>query len=959
MIVDNFIHNFSFFMHFMILAKNHRQKPFLSKLLLLIAFFMMCLSIALPVRAQPVNLDGFVNDREYEDVILAVFTGKYRLSSGVFALQKDDRYFLPVIELADMVGFTAEYNSAQGVVSGTSYKLEDTFSINTNTGQVNTSAENFSIGLSEIRLSDEVAGEIYIEQEALQRIWSLIFEINPTVLTMAIGSTETLPFQKIIERQKAREKAELLKQRFREGTDLDISTLNFVHTPYQLFSKPTVDVQGELGFDAITSNPEYNLSLRGVQDLGYASADYSVSLREEGGAFRQPENIRLRFARENIYDGALPLNLEKVEWGDVSLANRQLISSSTSGRGVQFTTEKTNSRRQFDTIIVDGIALPGWEVELYVNGALIDFSTVDNDGEYRFEDVLLGFGTSKIKVTLYGPQGEIEEREETLVNRSNKLREGEHIFSAGVVDLNRDLIQVDKRVVNGRPEGVGGNIYGAYALSDKLTAFASFTKSQDRDASQNLRNYYTTAGLEAALPNVRAQLEVLKQHDQGYAVDARVITDIAGFKVNAQAGIYNDFTSLRAGDGTNAKVSEVDLNIRRYFPTPLGGLTSEVGFEDVRRENNRRVTSYLTRNSLNTKISRFNNTTRTNVFDGRHNRTSGRFDTSNNLGRWFLRNSLSYELSPELEAEVLQTNIRYRPNRDFSTSFTASRNFPARSTAVSAQISRDFRKFLGTVEGRWDSQNGSSILLRASTSLSPFGYDGGYVMDRNPLSQAGPVGVVAYIDKDYDNYYDVDVDEPLPDAVIDVSGRKSRYETDENGYTILPRTTRGEQAYVRISKKSIDDPYLVTGVEGYGIYPRPGVLQYVELPVKDTGAIDGTLTWSNDNTAIKGLVLQLMDKNGKIVQNSKTGSDGYFTFERISPGDYSLRADPESGFVIPFEYVRVEPDSLFQFGNDIEIVDLSRLSDTEASDDELNRQAMLNVQTMLSLVKQVKAVIKN
>lgn len=930
-------------------------------LLMVLMLFVMALCVT-PSRAQTASPEEFFEPSEYEDVILAVFTGRFKLSSGIFALEKDGRYYIPVVEVANLLGFFSEYNSDSEVFSGSTYVPQDKFSINTLTGEgLTSSGSSFSLADGEFYQSDTVPDELYVESTTLQKIWPLTFDVNPTVLTMTIGSEETLPFEKIIEREKSRKKAEQRKARIKEDDKPKVEELNFVRAPYKFFGLPTIDLQSEVGFDGQQDNPRYRLSLRGAQDLGFAGADYSIAVSEQGGRFNKPDNLRLRFTRENAYDGALPLNLEKVEWGDVSLKNRDFISSSTRGRGLTFTTEKKKTRRDFDEITVEGVALPGWEVELYLNKGLLDFGIVDENGEYRFEDVVLGFGRNTVKVVLYGPQGEIEEREQLLVNRSNKLKKGDHILAGGVADSFRDFIQLDKRIVNNRPDGLTGNIYGAYALADQLTTFASATTLADVEGVQNVRNKYVSAGVEAALPNVRTQVEVLKQLDKGYAIDTRAISNVLGFNVNARAGFYNDFTSLRAGDGVNAKTSEVDVRVSRNIPTPLGASSIEVGFDGTRLEGGNRTTIYTTRQSLNTKLSKFNNTTRTNIFNRSHNLTSGRFDTNNRIGKNILwRNSLGYEFFPEFDVTNFQTDLRYRPNRDFSTTFSASHNFDSQTQSLSAQITRDFEKFLGSVEGRWESEQGATILLRASTSLAPFGYDGSYRMDSNLLSQQGPVGALAFIDKDYDGLYDVDVDEPLTEAVIDVSGRKSEYETDENGYTILPSTTRNEGAYIRISKKSIDDPYLVPAVRGYGIYPRPGVMQYVELPVIDTGAIDGTLTWQNDDEVIAGLVLQLMDKKGDIVNTSKTGVDGYFSFERVPPGEYSVRADPKSGFVIPFEYVRVEPDELFQFGNDIEVIDLSRLSnDKDIEPQEVDRQAMLNIKTMLPLIQQVKHAIKN
>ena len=59
------------------------------------------------------------------------------------------------------------------------------------------------------------------------------------------------------------------------------------------------------------------------------------------------------------------------------------------------------------------------------------------------------------------------------------------------------------------------------------------------------------------------------------------------------------------------------------------------------------------------------------------------------------------------------------------------------------------------------------------------------------------------------------------------------------------------------------------------------------------------------------------NESGEIVETSQTAPDGYFTFEQIPPGNYTVRADPEDELNLPPQFVSLTPDNLFRFGTDM------------------------------------------
>ena len=885
----------------------------------------------------------------YEDVILAVFTKQQRLSAGIFAFQKNDRYYLPVGALAESLGFKADVDIGRRFINGWTVSSNYKYSIDAINGVVQYNGKSTTLSQAAFVEADVAGDDIYVDMEVFPEIWPVELQVETQSMILRVVPFDQLPFQRLLERKKKQEKALQRKERL---ADIQ-QDLPFVAMPYQLYSNPTIGVDASLGYNANQDSPEYRFALGGVQDLLYASADYSVNISEVGGVLKKPENIRLRFRRQNIHEGALPFGLEDTQWGDVNLRNRDLIASGNQGRGLIFTTRKNQFSNEFDKITVEGVAKSGWEAELYLNELLIDYGVVDETGVYRFEDVGIGYGANTLRVVLYGPQGEIEERVENYFYQSNMVKPGATEVSGGFVEAERDLIPIDERD-KARPEGLAANIYAARGVNNRLTLFASANTVKDREGKTELSRQYVTTGAIGTIGTTLAQAEVYKQIGAGIAGDLRTLSDFKGFKINTQTSVYNNFESPDAQDGQSAKKFQFEFDIRKVFHTFIGSLSMDAGFDYLKRQSGRTTTNYTTRQSLGIKGgTRISNQTRTTLSDNNHTSTTGRLSSTSRFKEWTWRNNVSYGMFPDTKLSSIGTELRYGKPRDFSTAFRLERNIDIDETIAGIQVTQDFDKFLGSVDATWSSKFGASIMARASASFGPYGKNGKYLMSSDPLRSLGPISSFVYQDKDYDGTFS-EGDIPVPNTKINIGRRQTKEETDEAGYLAEINPATGGVLNVSVAKGSIDDPYLEPATPGFSVFPRPGVVHHLEFPLIETGAIDGTLRWAADGQPIGGLKLQLMDGEGDFVASSVTAADGYFTFEKIPPGSYTIRADPETGYNIPFKHVVLTPDNLFQFGMDIDAVDLNAVVQTDMGEIEVKDDGMLSVKNILSIAKSFK-----
>jgi hypothetical protein len=100
--------------------------------------------------------------------------------------------------------------------------------------------------------------------------------------------------------------------------------------------------------------------------------------------------------------------------------------------GVQVTNSLPYARKSFGKYVVSDHLGPDWDVEMYVNNQLIDFTKTDEGGNYRFEIPLL-YGSTPITMKYYGPWGEERALERLVQIPFTFLPAGEveYSFSAG------------------------------------------------------------------------------------------------------------------------------------------------------------------------------------------------------------------------------------------------------------------------------------------------------------------------------------------------------------------------------------------------------------------------------------------------------------------------------------------------------------------------------------------------
>jgi hypothetical protein len=112
--------------------------------------------------------------------------------------------------------------------------------------------------------------------------------------------------------------------------------------------------------------------------------------------------------------------------------------------------------------------------------------------------------------------------------------------------------------------------------------------------------------------------------------------------------------------------------------------------------------------------------------------------------------------------------------------------------------------------------------------------------------------------------------------------------TDANGEVIVDGLEPFQPVLIGVDGSSLPDPLVQPSTSGLVVMPRPGIALAIDLALSSAGDIDGTLSRAGGGT-LEGVDLELLDVEGRVVATTRSDFDGFFLFEGVPYGRYSIR----------------------------------------------------------------------
>ncbi|MCP5386265.1 MAG: carboxypeptidase regulatory-like domain-containing protein [Novosphingobium sp.] len=850
-----------------------------------------------------------------DELILEVSVAGYPGGDTVIAYGTFDAVYLPLGTLARILDLAINVSDDGHYASGWFLDESRTLTINLRQSEASVARRSVSLHASDALAFD---GELYLRAEKFSEFLPLTMTPDLRNQSVKIATLEPFPFEERLKREADRER---LASR---ASNQEVQRWPREETPWLALSIPTGDIEFRAMSDtARGSRMEGDLRLAG--DFAFMSAQAFLGASSDEGLI----NAHIELGRRDPDADLLgPLQATEFQMGDVATLSMPIGLRGISGRGAAITNTPIESLSVFETVDLRGNLPDGFEVELYRNGVLIDSTRTPVNGQYEFTQVSLDFGINVFRLVFHGPQGQRREEVRRFSVGDGRLPKGKLVYQFGMAQKDVNLLGI--RGPNFSP----GQDYGAwratgqvsYGLTEGITANVAGAWFE----SGETRRWMGIAGVRTGLAGFALKADIGLSENGAKAAEVGIGGKFLGASFTLShaeySGEFVDESRGLAGDFLK-RASEFDANFNISFGSgPEGNLlpiSARARYFEFR--NGRKQISANLRGSV-----RMFGAVLSNTLDYNSNSGSGGSSFSQLVGNFDLatlnrkktqaRLSLGYGIVPDLE--LVSTSIEIDHAIDDLTFVNASigHGFKDKDTQFGLSAIRQFERFTVAVDGRYGLKRGThAFVLRLGTSFGRDPLSGRFFLGEPGQAYSGAASIRAFQDLDGDRIYG-DGDILLPEVEFASSSRTAR--TNEDGVARLGGLGAGNRASIQVDPSTLPDIFMAPFTRGIEVVPRPGRTHVTDFPIVGLSDVEGAVYFNRDGRTrgVAGVSIRLLDEHEDVFRFVRTEADGYYFFEEIPPGEYSLAIDPEQAkrlgicldatewVVVPFQSDRIARD---------------------------------------------------
>jgi hypothetical protein len=260
--------------------------------------------------------------------------------------------------------------------------------------------------------------------------------------------------------------------------------------------------------------------------------------------------------------------------------------------------------------------------------------------------------------------------------------------------------------------------------------------------------------------------------------------------------------------------------------------------------------------------------------------------------KWGVRAGIDYSLRPGNKLRDLNVAIDRDLGQGALLRFTVFRQLSdGNGTAVGVSLSRRVGVFDMGGDLLYDSRTKSFVAgIRASFSLgNPLG---SWRFEPPGLARGGSLVAIAFRDLNGDGRREPG--EP-PLQGVGFRGGAGEVQTNSSGMALITGLGDGRPAQVSMLTDSLPDPYMFPSRPGVEVVPRPGRTHRSLFPVVAVSEVEGHAFFEGgeNRRAVSNVQLQLVNSKGDVISSVRTEYDGYFFIDRVPPGAYRIRIDPD------------------------------------------------------------------
>ena len=701
-----------------------------------------------------------------------------------------------------------------------------------------------------------------------------------------LESDQPLPFELAAQRR-ARAAA------IRPQAQFSLADLPQARRPYRIVELPSVDIAASA---TSVHDARIGRTTRQTRFELFASGELlgaSVDARFATDNAARPQSLRVRAYRSDPSGELLgPLAATHVAAGDVSSFTSPLATQTVTGRGAIVTNRPLDLPESFDRTTFRGDLPDGWEAELYRNGQLLGFASPDANGRYEFVDVRLMYGMNRFEIVLYGPQGQVRREIHSIPVGVDAIPPQQSYYWAGILQEERDLIRLtgDRRPYRRGWRGTFGIERGLNRRTS-IGAWGTTLMIDDRR--------YTMVDASVRRSFASSLVELSGSYQSGGGRAARL------FWLGQWGNSFFQAESIMAGQGyrsdrvalgvTGIHSLSWDQSVRLGASTIVPLHLEARYLERVDGQNRMEASARVSANWRHISL--------TGQLDWLHSVAAGRGGAVVGAGD-------ADDVVATLLANARIGKFRVRGEAQLGVAGSSGQDRVAIVTEWSQSERSDWRVELGYeaaasrarfgigytrrfdrlslttfAEAASDGSYGAGVTLTFGIGPDPRG--GGIRVSRERLATEGQALATVFYDDNGDGLRQAG--ERLAEGVVLTAGSAiADAPTGADGQTIVGELTPFRPVVIGIDETSIGNPLVRPAVPGIVVTPRPGVFTSLALPLVSAGEVEGVLIRAG-GAGIEGVDLEVVDASGHVRATTRTDFDGFFLFESVPYGNYTLR----------------------------------------------------------------------
>ncbi|MFH1851863.1 MAG: hypothetical protein ABIA75_05925 [Candidatus Neomarinimicrobiota bacterium] len=817
---------------------------------------------------------------EEEEIYLS-FRYPGGVNTVVIAYMKGDQFFLPVMELFELLSIDYSLNPQKMTISGFYINPQRIYRI-----AFNEYLAQFENNKIVITASDYLVQNVdfYLRPNVFRVLfgWEVDVDLNRLVLT--IKTRDILP---VVEKSRRQEKysqgalvsADQMKNYPMIGNrDRDWINGGFLdYTFYGFFS----------GQGYITS-----ANLSGGGEIMFGDLQGTVSaVQSKHYSLLNTSDVRWRYV---FNKNPLVTSTSLGQVNSTGLLHRSFT-------GMNITNEPVEPKFSFDDYVIDGTTIPESDVELYQNNRLVDYGKADEQGYYRFV-IPLNYGTSDIKLRIYGPTGGIIETDRRVQVPFTFLPPGEINYNiAAGRSQSQDLIWEQREIVAQSNLTFGVTNW----MTNKIGADYLRSENNDRPVFYN---------------SLSARIATQYLFNLDLVPDA--YTKLSTRVLYPNSGSWNlDFTKFSGQGLLNLSNIDNSATVNLYLPVTVLNIPSTVrlNFDNQTYDDFSRIgygfdfSSFVRRLRLRTRYrDNFRTDYPEDVGQNAELSLSAMYTIPQSpyvnkyLRGMYFRSEARYGFDrSKIDRYELQILKQIRRSGRFQ--FTYSRDFEHRYDSFEIGINFDFETNRASSKFRSvDKIPSFTQTVRGSLAWDSYYHE--FVPDNRQQVGRSGISVRMFVDENNSGAYDTG-ERVIPGNAVRLLNASSRQVTRSDVSRLTQLMAYRKYDFI-VNEALIRDPLLVPEYKGFSALTDPNRYKHIDVPFYITGVIGGQVVrrGTTGPEPVGGLRLHLIGIDNDLDKTLNTFSDGSFYSMEIPPGQYEISVDITQ---LDFLGVRSNPEKQF------------------------------------------------